>query len=431
MTELIDELQQRGLIQQCSNLEAVNQMLEYGLPFYLGIDPTYPSLHCGHLLPVLLAKRFAFAGHQPLLVLGSGTAKIGDPSGKTKMRKMLSAEDIATNAQAIRKQLEQVFADCDTKPIWLDNIDWLDNLNYIEFLRDIGFHFSVNRMLSFESCKQRLERGLSFIEFNYQLLQSYDYLKLFQQHDCLLQIGGDDQWGNMVSGLDLIRRYNFSHDSVNMESQPQVLTVPLVMTSSGKKMGKTENGAIFIDPKLTSPFDFFQYWRNCSDQDVERFLLLFTFLSIAKIRTLCLEGGAALNKAKEILAYEMCCYIYGYAEAEKVRVAAQQNFASKVANGGAGSNGIDNLPGSELAPALLLELKTNGISVIELYIEAGLGSSRNEVRRLIQGGGASINGQKITDTEQKINYNDLEDRKILLKAGKKHFYLFRVPGQEN
>ncbi|MEM9424203.1 MAG: tyrosine--tRNA ligase [Spirochaetota bacterium] len=374
---------------------------------------------------MLLAKRLALAGHRPLLLIGSGTAKIGDPSGKTKMRKMLSREDIAANSQAIRGQLEQIFADCPAgsgKPLWLDNAEWLDKLNYIEFLRDIGTHFSVNRMLSFESYKQRMEQGLSFIEFNYQLLQSYDYLKLFERYDCLLQIGGDDQWGNMVSGIDLIRRYSFLQDGAQTEKAeenlPQVLTVPLVMTSSGKKMGKTEQGVVFIDPQLTSPFDFFQYWRNCSDADVEKFLLLFTFLDTDEIGELCRESGAALNKAKEVLAYEMCRTVHGVDEAGRSLAAAKSSFGN--------AQNVADLPGSPLPSALRSALETDGVPVIELYLAAGLCTSRNEARRLIQGGGAQINQRKITDVEQRVFPADLEEQRLLLKAGKKRFFCFRI-----
>ena len=411
-SKLINELQQRGLIEQCSDLEALTERMgKYDpLPFYLGIDPTAPSLHCGHLLPILLAKRLALQGHQPLLVLGGGTAKIGDPSGKTELRRMMSAKEIEINANAIQKQLEGLFADCPTKPIWLNNAEWLDSLNYIEFLRDIGCHFSVNRMLSFESYKQRLERGLSFIEFNYQLLQSYDYLVLFERYGCVLQIGGSDQWGNMVSGIDLIRRYGQQES----EARPQVLTVPLVLTAGGQKMGKTEGGAIFLDPAQTSPFAFFQYWRNCSDQDVERFLLLFSFLPPESIRSLCCCQGAALNEAKQILAYELCESIHGKHEAERALAAAKAGF------GPGDQNDIDKLPGGTLP---LSRLKA-GVELLDLYIEAGLCSSRNEGRRLIQGGGAAVNGQKMVDPQQRIS--EAENGRLLLRAGKKRLFCFVI-----
>ena len=415
-SKLISELQQRGLIEQCSDLEALTERLNrdtYGpLPFYLGIDPTASSLHCGHLLPILLAKRLALQGHQPLLVLGGGTAKIGDPSGKTELRRMMSAEEIQANANAIQKQLEGLFADCPKKPIWLNNAEWLDSLNYIEFLRDIGCHFSVNRMLSFESYKQRLERGLSFIEFNYQLLQSYDYLVLFERYGCVLQIGGSDQWGNMVSGIDLIRRYR--QQEKDTKPLPQVLTVPLVLTASGQKMGKTEGGAIFLDPAQTSPFAFFQYWRNCSDQDVERFLLLFSFLPPEQIRSLCREQGAALNEAKQTLAYELCESIHGKPEAERALAAAKAGF------GPGNQSDIDKLPGGTLP---LSRLKA-GVELIDLYIDAGLCSSRNEARRLIQGGGAAVNGQKITDPQKRIT--EAENWRLLLRAGKKRLFCFVI-----
>ena len=277
-------------------------------------------------------------------------------------------------------------------------------------------------MLGFESYKQRLDRGLSFIEFNYQLLQSYDYLQLFQEYGCLLQIGGDDQWGNMVSGIDLIRRYSFiqdartSPDAADEISLPQALTVPLVMNSSGQKMGKTEQGAVFLDSNLTSPFDFFQYWRNCNDPDVERFLLLFTFLSVAEIRELCNKGGASLNRAKEILAYELCRYIHGPEEADRVLAAARVVSGAEIES--------SHLPGDNLPEHLKELLDNEGVPVLDLYIEAGLCSSRNEARRLIQNGGASINGQKIGATEQKIFIADLENDQLLLRAGKKRLFCF-------
>ena len=421
-SELISELQQRGLIEQCSDLVALTERLDihkHGpLPFYLGIDPTAPSLHCGHLLPIFLAKRLALQGHQLLLVVGGGTAKIGDPSGKTELRRMMSAEEIEANANAIQKQLEGLFADCPTKPIWLNNADWLDQLNYIEFLRDIGCHFSVNRMLSFESCKQRLERGLSFIEFNYQLLQSYDYLVLFERYECVLQIGGSDQWGNMVSGIDLIRR-DWASKQKDKETRsliphlPQVLTVPLVLTADGKKMGKTEGGAIFLDPAQTSPFAFFQYWRNCSDQDVERFLLLFSFLPPEQIHAMCREQGAALNEAKQTLAYELCESIHGKHEAERALAAAKASF-------GNGGSDVDKLPSAPLSSDRLKA----GIELLDLYIESGLCRSRNEVRRLFQGGGASLNGQKIDDPQTRITH--AENGRLLLRAGKKRLFCFVV-----
>ena len=428
-SQFISELQQRGLIEQCSDLEALTARMDcehYGpLPFYLGIDPTASSLHCGHLLPILLAKRLALQGHQPLLVVGGGTAKIGDPSGKTELRRMMSTEEIESNANAIQTQLEGLFADCPTKPIWLNNADWLDSLNYIEFLRDIGCHFSVNRMLGFESYKQRLERGLSFIEFNYQLLQSYDYLVLFERYGCVLQIGGSDQWGNMVSGIDLIRRYGHSQQEQRQGQRqteeakplPQVLTVPLVLTADGKKMGKTEGGAIFLDPAQTSPFAFFQYWRNCSDQDVERFLLLFSFLPLEQIRELCREQGAALNEAKQILAHELCQSIHGKREAERALAAAKAGFGSD----GNGSD-IDKLPSG---PLPFSRLKA-GVELLDLYTEAGLCSSRNEGRRLIQGGGAALNGQKMNDPQKRITQADIENGRLLLRAGKKRLFCFAI-----
>lgn len=423
------ELQDRGLIYQCSDPAALCQLLQPGrqTTFYLGIDPTAPSLHCGHLLPVLLALRLADQGHRAILLLGSATARIGDPSGKTEMRKLIEGKEIDRNVIQLRKQLEFLFRGVESsprRPVFsiLENKDWLNELRYIDFLRDIGRHFSVNRMLSFESCKQRLEWGLSFLEFNYQLLQSYDYLHLYQRENCLLQIGGSDQWGNMVAGTDLIRRYNFTgtpdpEDDLKLADgkDPQVLTVPLITTSEGRKMGKTEQGAVFLDPEWTSPFDFFQYWRNVTDEDVKRFLLLFTFLPVENIEELCRETGKALNRAKEVLAFELLKTVHGPETAEKTLAAARARYGTATAEPA-------ELPGLPL-PERELE---GSLTAVDLFVRAKLANSRNEARRLIQQGGASINGQKIQDPEMKIGKAEAVENALILKAGKKRFFRFEI-----
>ena len=396
----LQTLKERGFIQQCTDLEALSKKMDEGpLSFYVGFDPTGPSLHVGHMVPVFAAAHLQRAGHNPVLLLGTGTARIGDPSGKTEMRKMLSYEDIDANAVKMGAQLGGIVELGSGEGSLVKNGDWLSNLNYIDFLRDIGRHFSVNRMLTFEAYKQRLETGLSFIEFNYQLLQSYDYLELFRRKGCTLQIGGDDQWGNIVAGIDLIRR---------MEGgETYGLTFPLVTRADGKKMGKTEKGAIFLDESMCPVYDFFQYWRNVHDDDVEKFLLLFTFMPADEIHAMCSAGGAALNKAKETLAFEYTKLVHGEQKAKEALEGARAAF------GGGGDEasipGFD-LPASEIA---------NGIGIIDLFTITGLVPSKSEARRLVQQGGARVNDEQITDIDKVIGMDAVNDDKIMLKAGKK------------
>lgn len=423
---LFQELSLRGFIKQSSNEVALARLLnDKKVTFYLGIDPTGPSLHCGHLVPILLAKHLMQRGHQAIFLSGNGTAKIGDPSGKTEMRKLISSELIEENTMRQRKQLQAMFAQLDSSlpaPIYLGNAAWLDQLNYIQFLRDIGRHFSVNRMLSFETYKARLAKGLSFIEFNYQLLQSYDFLQLYKNYNCTLQIGGDDQWGNILSGVDLIRRYNYQERGLEAtedqqmlpeESDPQALTVPLITTSSGAKMGKTEKGAVFLDSELTSPYELFQYWRNIADADVKRFMLLYSFRPISEIEELCDAEGASLNRAKEALALEICEMAHGKEVAELALASAKASFAG---------GDINAMASAQLS---LGELEA-GIPAIDLFLRAELCPSRNEARRLFTQGGASINGQKISDPMQQLSPSTLEDGSLVLKAGKKRFFRFTV-----
>ena len=400
-------LQDRGFIKQCTDLEGLNrQMEEAPIAFYLGIDPTGPSLHVGHMVPVFALSHLQKAGHKPVLLSGGGTARIGDPSGKTEMRKLITYEEIAANSKSQMDQLKN-FVHLDGENGWMmNNADWLAQLNYIDFLREIGSQFSVNRMLSFEAYKMRMETGLSFIEFNYQLLQSYDYLELYRRKGCRLQIGGDDQWGNIVAGIDLIRRLE--------SAEVYGLTFPLVTRSDGKKMGKTEKGAVFLDPSLTSPYDMFQYWRNVPDADVEKFMLLFTFLEVAEIKELCKGEGVALNAAKERLAYEYTKLVHGEAEAENSLAAAKAAF------GGGGDT--SNIPSLEIPAAEL----NAGIGVLDLFARSGLCSSNGEARRLVQQGGARINDVKVESIDEVIDSSRLEEGGLMLKAGKKRYFRVAV-----
>jgi tyrosyl-tRNA synthetase len=406
MADALTVLRERGFIQQCTDEKGLETALSSGPnSFYVGVDPTGISLHVGHMVPLFAMAHLQRAGHKPLAVVGGGTALIGDPSGKTEMRKIQSVETIQKNAEAIKKQIGRIVDFSDGKAKLLNNYDWLANLNYIEFLRDIGRHFSVNRMLTFESYKKRLETGLSFIEFNYQLLQSYDFYVLNRDENCLFQIGGDDQWGNIVAGVELIRRMS--------GNEVFGLTFPLVTRSDGKKMGKTEKGAVFLDPNLFPPFEYYQYWRNIADADVEKFLMLFTFLPVEEVRELGRLEGSELNRAKEILAYEQTKLIHGKDEADKARDAAKAAFSA----GGASDRGA--IPFIEL-PNEDLE---KGIGILELFAMTTLCSSRSEARRLVQQGGAVINDEKIDDIEAIVTNKQLDDDgELLLRAGKKRFF---------
>lgn len=401
MNKALEILAERGFIQQCTDIDGLSRLMDAGpVTFYIGCDPTGPSLHIGHMVPFFALRHLRAAGHTGIALLGGGTARIGDPSGKSEMRKIISYDAIDENAKRFEGQLDR-FVGFDGKSSYtVNNKDWLAGLNYIEFLRDIGRHFSVNRMLSFETYKKRMETGLSFIEFNYQLLQSYDFLQLYQRHGCRLQIGGDDQWGNIVAGIELVRRVE--------GAECYGLTFPLVMTSDGKKMGKTEKGALFLDPQMTSPYDFFQYWRNVSDKDVERFLLMFTFLPAEECRTLASGTDAAsINRAKERLAWEVTALIHGKDEADKAMTAARAAFG--------GNGAADQIPSVSIPSARLKD----GIPILALFVEAGLAASKSEARRLIQQGGASINEDRVSDENALVNAGALKNGAMLLRAGKK------------
>jgi tyrosyl-tRNA synthetase len=402
MAAAFQTLTERGFVSQATDAADIERLLAAGpVTFYIGFDPTADSLHAGSLLPLMAMAHLQRAGHRPIALLGGGTAMVGDPSGKTEMRRMLSREQIARNAEGLKQQLGR-FIDLDAALV-LDNADWLLDLNYIDFLRDIGRHFSVNRMLSFESYKIRLERGLSFLEFNYQLLQAYDFLVLHRAHGCRLQLGGDDQWGNIVAGLDLVRRVE--------ATEVFGLTLPLLTTAGGEKMGKTAQGAIWLAAERTSPYDFYQYFRNTDDRDVERFLRFFTFLEPDAVQRLGRQQGAALNEAKEVLATEVTAIVHGRDAADKARRAARSAF------GGAGDGAAD-IPTTRL-PAERLRA---GMLAIDLFAEVGLVKSKSEARRLIKQGGARVGGQRVVDFEHRIGLDDLDGGAVLLRAGKKRVH---------
>ncbi len=407
-TSGLEVLQERGFIKQCTDRDALEKLMsEKPVTFYVGVDPTGKSLHIGHMVPFFAMHHLQNAGHKPIALVGGGTSMIGDPSGKTEMRQMLTIEQIRSNADSIKNQLSKVVDFSEDKALMVNNYDWLGPLNYLDFLRDIGKHFSVNRMLSFETYKMRLETGLSFIEFNYQLLQSFDFLTLVRDHGCELQMGGDDQWGNIVAGIELTRR---------VESREVFgLTFPLVTRADGKKMGKTEKGAVFLDPELFSPYEFYQYWRNVADADAVKFLKLFTFLSMDEIEEYEKLEGAEINRAKEVLAYEQTRIIHGRDEADKAREAAKAAFSA----GGGAVQDKSAIPSIEIEKSELAA----GIGVLDLFARTGLCSSRGEARRLVSQGGASINDEKITNIEAVIDESRVKEGELLLRAGKKRYFM--------
>lgn len=397
---VLKTLEERGLVKQITHQEPLAKQLEQPTTFYIGFDATADSLHVGHLLPLMVMAHFRKAGHHAIALVGGGTTMIGDPSGKTEMRKMLDAPTITAYAEAIGAQVRGIMSAVDGPDVRMaNNADWLLNLNYIEVLRDVGVHFSVNRMLTYDCFKSRMERGLSFIEFNYMILQSYDFLTLFRKFGCRLQVGGDDQWSNIISGIDLIRRLE--------QEEAYGLTIPLLETADGKKMGKTEAGAVWLNPRHTSPYDFFQYWRNTHDHDVSRFLKLYTFLPVQQIEEMTDVEGQEINAAKEVLAFEVTRLVHGEEEAVKARQAARALFA-----GGAEQGAI---PTTQLNRERLAA----GLNVLDLLIECGLAASKSEGRRVIQQGGLSINEQRIDDIDLNLDASWLEDGKISIRKGKK------------
>ncbi|MDE5771537.1 MAG: tyrosine--tRNA ligase [Ruminococcus sp.] len=394
-----EELKRRGLLAQLTDEKEIEELINKGeATFYIGFDPTADSLHVGHFMALCLMKRLQMAGNKPIVLLGGGTGMIGDPSGKTDMRKMLTPETIQHNIECFKKQMSRFIDFSDGKAIAVNNADWLMNLNYVELLREVGACFSVNRMLTAECYKQRMERGLSFLEFNYMIMQSYDFYKLFQEYGCNMQFGGDDQWSNMLGGTELIRR--------KLGKDAYAMTITLLLNSEGKKMGKTEKGAVWLDPEKTSPYEFFQYWRNVADADVIKCLKMLTFVPVEEIEEMekTLEG-AGFNKAKELLAYELTKLVHGEEEAEKAKEASKALF------GGNGSN--ENMPVAEIASA---DLTDGTIGLLNLLVKSGLAPSVSEARRLVQQGGITVNDEKITDTKIQLNPDG-----VIIRKGKKAF----------
>ena len=403
MENVYTTFEERGFVEQVTDKEQVVILLENPTTCYIGFDPTAKSLHVGSLVPIMSLAHMQQAGHRPIALVGGGTGLVGDPSGKTEMRQILSREQIDENARGLKKQLARFIDFGENSALMLNNADWLTNLGYIDFLRDIGRHFSVNRMLTAESYRTRLEKGLNFIEFNYMLLQAYDFWHLFKNYGCRLQMGGNDQWGNILAGADLTRRID--------GEMVQGLTFPLLTTSSGIKMGKTHKGTVWLDADLTTPYDYYQYWINQDDRDVERFLALFTFLPMDRIRDLCRASGSDIRKAKESLAYEATCLCHGESEAELAKKAAKQLFGSDK------SSTSESIPSHAVSDAALQA----GIPAFILFEISGLCNSRSAARRLIAQGGGYMNGQKIEVFDQIIDARNLENGALILRAGKKRY----------
>ena len=396
-----EELKRRGLLAQLTDEKEIEELVNAGkATFYIGFDPTADSLHVGHFMALCLMKRLQMAGNKPIVLIGGGTAMVGDPSGKTDMRKMLTPETIQHNVDCFKKQMSRFIDFADDKAIIVNNADWLMKLNYIELLRDVGAHFSVNRMLSHECYKQRMERGLTFLEFNYMIMQSYDFLELFQKYGCNMQFGGDDQWANMLGGTELIRR--------KLGKDAYAMTITLLLNSEGKKMGKTEKGAVWLDPEKTSPFEFYQYWRNVADDDVLKCIKLLTFLPMEEIRKMEAWEGAQLNTAKEILAYELTKLVHSEADAEKAQADARALF-------GAGS--ADSAPEFALSAD---DFEGGVIDVLGVLVKSGMAPSRSEARRNVEQGGVTVNGEKVIDIKKTYSPADFEGG-LLFKKGKKSF----------
>lgn len=432
MANVIEILKERGFIEdQTHDQELTDYINSDKVTCYIGFDPTASSLHVGSLVPIMSLAHMQRHGHRPIALVGGGTGLVGDPSGKTEMRKMLTIEQVNANAEGLKKQLSQFIDFTDGKAMLLNNADWLTKLSYIDFLRDIGRNFSVNRMIKAESCRSRMEseEGLSFIEFNYMVLQAYDFLELFSRHQCRLQMGGSDQWGNIVAGIDLIRR---------MRSEMAFgITFPLLTTCSGAKMGKTASGAVWLDGERTSPYDYYQFWVNTDDRDVARFLALFTFLPMEEVRAIETLEGVELNSAKIVLAFEATRLAHGLEAAEQAYEAACEMFGARTVprhilpscsiSRDQSQTQDDGVPSSSMSPEVFQE----GIAAFKLFAQVGLSKSGGEARRLIQQGGAYVNGQRIESFEQVINSNNIKEMEIVLRAGKKRFHKIKIIEKSN
>ncbi|MCH5138532.1 tyrosine--tRNA ligase [Clostridiaceae bacterium UIB06] len=400
MASIYDTLLERGYIKQVTHEDEIKELLEKEkITFYIGFDPTADSLHVGHFIQMMVMTHMQKAGHRPIALLGGGTTMVGDPSGKTDMRKMLTKEQIAHNAECFKKQFSKLIDFSDNKAIMENNAEWLLKLNYVEFLREVGALFSVNRMLTAECYKQRLEKGLTFLEFNYMLMQGYDFLELNRRYNCVMEMGGDDQWSNILAGVDLIRR---------KESKPAYgMTFALLTNSEGKKMGKTENGALWLDPEKTSPYEFYQYWRNIADADVEKCLALLTFLPMDEVRRLGSLEGAEINEAKKVLAYEVTKLIHSEEDAQNAKNAAEALFS-----GGQDMSSV---------PTVTINKDTLGCTIVDLLVSTKILSSKSEARRLVQQGGLTINDEKITDANMQVTEDKFKDGSMLMRRGKKNY----------
>lgn len=400
--KVYDELVARGLIAQVTDEEEIKELVNEGKAvFYIGFDPTADSLHVGHFMALCLMKRLQMAGNKPIALIGGGTAMIGDPSGRTDMRQMMTTETIQHNVECFKKQMSRFIDFSDGKAMIVNNADWLTDLNYMEVLRDIGPHFSVNRMLAAECYKQRMEKGLTFLEFNYMIMQSYDFYALFQKYGCNMQFGGDDQWSNMLGGTELIRR--------KLGKDAYAMTINLLLNSEGKKMGKTQSGAVWLDPEKTSPFDFYQYWRNVADDDVLKCMRMLTFLPLEQIDEMDKWEGSQLNEAKEILAFELTKLVHGEEEAAKAQEGARALFAS-----GSAAQMPEVVLGDD-------DFEDGSIGILNLLVKAGLAPSNGEARRNVQQGGVSIDGEKIEDVRMQVAKDRIGEEGIVLKRGKKKF----------
>ena len=401
--EIYEELKQRGLIAQVTDEAEIKELINNGgAKFYIGFDPTADSLHVGHFMALCLMKRLQMAGNRPIVLIGGGTGHVGDPSGRTDMRTMMTPEIIQHNCDCFKKQMERFIEFGDDKAIMVNNADWLLKLNYVELLRDVGACFSVNNMLRAECYKQRMEKGLSFLEFNYMIMQSYDFLYLHNNYGCNMQFGGDDQWSNMLAGTDLIRR--------KTGDDAYAMTITLLLNSEGKKMGKTASGAVWLDPNKTSPFEFYQYWRNIDDADVMKCIRMLTFIPLEKIEEMENWDGSRINEKKDILAHELTTLVHGEEEADKARATSQALFS--------GEGDDANMPTAQISADLL---ENGEIGIIELLIACSLASSNGEARRLIDQGGISVNGEKVADIALKISESALKDG-VKIKKGKKVFH---------
>ena len=401
--KIYDELVARGLIAQVTDEKEIRELIDNGkATFYIGFDPTADSLHVGHFMALCLMKRLQEAGNRPIALLGGGTGMVGDPSGRTDMRQMMTKETIQHNCDCFKKQMSRFIDFSEGKALMVNNADWLLDLNYVDFLREIGPHFSVNRMLAAECYKQRMEKGLSFLEFNYMLMQSYDFYELFQRYGCNMQFGGDDQWSNMLGGTELIRR--------KLGKDAYAMTITLLLNSEGKKMGKTQSGAVWLDPNKTSPFDFYQYWRNVADADVLKCLRMLTFLPLEQIDEMDTWEGSQLNRAKEILAYELTALVHGEEEAKKAESGAKAMFA--------GGGDAEHMPTTELMDE---DFTDGSIDLITLLQKAELVGTRNEGRRAIEQGGVTLDGEKITDIKFQVKKESILPEGSVLRRGKKKF----------